>query len=39
MPPPFEGELEDTVALQIVGTTHVFDGGGLRISSSRASLR
>jgi multiple sugar transport system ATP-binding protein len=39
MPPPFEGELEDTVALQIVGTTYVFDGGGSRISSSRASLR
>src|SRR5512132_4266623 len=32
MPPPFEGELEDTVALQIVGTTHVFDGGGSRVS-------
>jgi multiple sugar transport system ATP-binding protein len=39
MPPPFSGELGDTVGLELVGTTHVFGGDGLRITSTRASLR
>jgi multiple sugar transport system ATP-binding protein len=39
MPPPFEGELGDNIGLQIVGTTHLFDGDGARITSTRATLR
>ena len=39
MPPPFVGELGDSVGLQIVGTTHLFDGDGARITSTRATLR
>jgi multiple sugar transport system ATP-binding protein len=39
MAPPFDGEPDDRVGLQIVGTTHVFGEDGLRIASSRASLR
>jgi multiple sugar transport system ATP-binding protein len=39
MSPPFDGSPDDTVALQIVGTTHVFGEDGSRIASSRASLR
>jgi multiple sugar transport system ATP-binding protein len=39
MPPPFSGELGDTVGLELVGTTHVFGGDGLRLTSTRASLR
>jgi multiple sugar transport system ATP-binding protein len=38
MPPPFEGEPEENVGLQITGTAHLFDGGGARIASARASL-
>ena len=36
--PPFDGEPDDR-GLQIVGTTHVFGEDGLRIATSRASLR
>ncbi|MFL5893810.1 MAG: ABC transporter ATP-binding protein [Thermoleophilaceae bacterium] len=39
MPPPFQGELGDSVGLQIIGTTHLFDGDGTRITSTRATLR
>jgi multiple sugar transport system ATP-binding protein len=38
MPPPFHGELGDSVGLQVTGTAHVFDGNGLRIESTRATL-
>jgi multiple sugar transport system ATP-binding protein len=39
MPPPFQGELEDSVGLQMAGTIHLFDGDGSRITSTRATLR
>jgi multiple sugar transport system ATP-binding protein len=39
MSPPFDGSPDDSVGLQIVGTTHVFGEDGSRITSSRASLR
>src|SRR4051812_38774323 len=39
MAPPFVGELEDNVGMQIIGTTHLFDGDGLRITSTPAKLR
>jgi multiple sugar transport system ATP-binding protein len=39
MPPPFAGEIGDNVGLELVGTTHVFGGDGLRITSTRATLR
>jgi multiple sugar transport system ATP-binding protein len=39
MSPPFEGATGDRVALQITGTTHVFDGGGSRVGSGPATLR
>jgi multiple sugar transport system ATP-binding protein len=39
MPPPFEGELDDRVGLQITGTTHLFAGDGSRITSTKATLR
>ena len=39
MSPPFDGEPDDHVGLQIAGTTHVFGEDGSRIASSRASLR
>jgi multiple sugar transport system ATP-binding protein len=39
MSPPFDGSPDDTVGLQITGTTHVFGEDGLRIASPRASLR
>jgi multiple sugar transport system ATP-binding protein len=39
MSPPFEGETGDRVTLQITGTTHVFDGEGMRIGSAPATLR
>jgi multiple sugar transport system ATP-binding protein len=39
MPPPFVGELGDSVGLQIVGTAHLFAGDGLRITSTKATLR
>jgi multiple sugar transport system ATP-binding protein len=38
MAAPFEGQPEQNVGLQIIGTTHLFDGSGLRIASARASL-
>ena len=38
MDPPFEGRPEDNIGLQIIGTTHLFDGDGSRIASARASL-
>ena len=37
--PPFDGEPDDRVGLQIMGTTHVFGEDGSRIATSRASLR
>ena len=37
--PPFDGAPDETVGLQIVGTTHVFGEDGARIASSRARLR
>jgi multiple sugar transport system ATP-binding protein len=39
MPPPFHGELGDTVGLQITGTTHLFAGDGSRITSTAGTLR
>jgi multiple sugar transport system ATP-binding protein len=39
MPPPFHGQPDDNVGLQITGTTHVFDGDGARVASTTASLR
>jgi multiple sugar transport system ATP-binding protein len=39
MPPPFHGQPEDSVGLQITGTTHLFAGDGSRIASTTASLR
>jgi multiple sugar transport system ATP-binding protein len=39
MAPPFEGNPGDNVGLQIVGKTHLFDGDGLRITSTTATLR
>jgi multiple sugar transport system ATP-binding protein len=39
MAPPFDGEPDDMVGLQIVGTTHVFGDDGSRIASSRGTLR
>jgi multiple sugar transport system ATP-binding protein len=39
MQPPFEVEPGENVALQITGTTHVFDGDGHRIASGSATLR
>jgi hypothetical protein len=38
MSPPFDGSPDDTVGLQIIGTTHVFGEDGSRIASSRASM-
>jgi multiple sugar transport system ATP-binding protein len=37
--PPFSGAAGDNVGLQIAGTAHLFGADGLRIGSSRASLR
>jgi multiple sugar transport system ATP-binding protein len=39
MAPPFDGQPDDNVRLQIAGMTHVFGEDGSRIASSRASLR
>jgi multiple sugar transport system ATP-binding protein len=39
MAPPFSGEIDDSVGLELVGTTHVFAGDGSRITSTRATLR
>jgi multiple sugar transport system ATP-binding protein len=39
MTPPFAGEPGDHVGLQIAGTTHLFDGDGMRVASGPASLR
>jgi multiple sugar transport system ATP-binding protein len=39
MAAPFEGQPEQNVGLQIIGTTHLFDDNGSRIASARASLR
>jgi multiple sugar transport system ATP-binding protein len=38
MAPPFAGTTGDRVSLQITGTTHVFDGDGLRTGSANATL-
>jgi multiple sugar transport system ATP-binding protein len=38
MPPPFGGELGDSVGLELVGTTHVFGGDGSRLISTRATV-
>jgi multiple sugar transport system ATP-binding protein len=37
--PPFHGELDDSVGLQITGTTHLFGGDGSRIATTAATLR
>jgi multiple sugar transport system ATP-binding protein len=39
MPPPFDGEPGDNVALELVGTAHLFGGDGIRLTSTRASLQ
>jgi multiple sugar transport system ATP-binding protein len=39
MPPPFSGELGESVGLELVGTTHFFGGDGSRIASTRGTLR
>jgi multiple sugar transport system ATP-binding protein len=39
MSPPFQGELGDSVGLEISGTTHLFAGDGSRITSTNATLR
>jgi multiple sugar transport system ATP-binding protein len=39
MAPPFAGVAGENVGLQIVGTTHFFDGDGTRIASTPATLR
>jgi multiple sugar transport system ATP-binding protein len=39
MAPPFEGEAGENIGLQLVGTTHYFDGDGARITSMPATLR
>ena len=39
MAPPFEAEPGDHVGLQLTGTTHFFDAGGMRVVSTRATLR
>jgi len=39
MSPPFSGEPGDNVGLELVGTTHVFGGDGLRVTSTNATLR
>ena len=39
MPPPFSAEPGENVALQITGTTHVFNGDGHRVASGPATLR
>jgi multiple sugar transport system ATP-binding protein len=39
MPPPFHGQLGDSVGLQITGTTHLFAGDGSRVTSAGATLR
>jgi multiple sugar transport system ATP-binding protein len=39
MAPPFEGQPGENVGLQIIGTTHLFGADGLRLASSRATLR
>jgi hypothetical protein len=38
MPPPFDASPGDNVGLQIVGTTHVFGGDGMRLCSTTATL-
>jgi multiple sugar transport system ATP-binding protein len=37
--PPFEGQPEDSVGLQITGATHLFGEDGSRVASGTASLR
>src|SRR4051794_14275044 len=39
MAPPFSGEPGDNVGLELAGTTHVFGGDGLRVTSTDATLR
>jgi multiple sugar transport system ATP-binding protein len=39
MAPPFEGQPGENVGLEIIGTTHLFGADGLRLASSRATLR
>jgi multiple sugar transport system ATP-binding protein len=38
MLPPFDGQPGEDVGLQITGTTHVFDGAGMRVASTTATL-
>jgi multiple sugar transport system ATP-binding protein len=39
MTPPFEGEPEDSIGLQITGTTHLFAADGSRIATTKGSLQ
>jgi multiple sugar transport system ATP-binding protein len=39
MSPPFSGELDDSVGLQVTGTAHLFAGDGSHIVSTAATLR
>jgi len=38
MAPPFDGNPGDNVGLELVGTTHLFGGDGIRLASTRATL-
>jgi multiple sugar transport system ATP-binding protein len=38
MPPPFDGNPGDSIGLELDGTTHLFGGDGLRLTSTRARL-
>jgi multiple sugar transport system ATP-binding protein len=36
--PPFDGNPGDNIGVQLAGTTHLFDGDGMRMASTRATL-
>jgi multiple sugar transport system ATP-binding protein len=38
MLPPFDGQPGEDVGLQITGATHLFDGDGMRVASTTATL-
>ena len=38
MPPPFDAAPGDHIGMDLVGTTHLFGGDGVRITSTRATL-
>jgi multiple sugar transport system ATP-binding protein len=39
MSPPFAGERDDSIGVQLAGTTHLFDSDGMRLASTHATLR